>query len=60
MAKVSKTERQYIKNVAKMHMKSLRVAFERFARGSDAEIDYAREKYEKLGEDLHELIAKSH
>jgi hypothetical protein len=58
--KTLKTERRNIKNLAKMHMKSLQVAFERFARGSDAEIDYAREKFDKLGEDLHQLIAKSH
>ena len=44
---------------AENHLRSLHVAFKKFAKGSDVETDYAREKLQLLSEDVHALIANS-
>ena len=51
----AKEKRKEVKYGAESHMKSLKVALRRFAKGSDVEGNYAQEHYEKLGWYINQL-----
>jgi len=55
----NKQQRKEIKLRAERAMKALKITFIKFSKGSNVEVEYAREKYKYLGDALHDLIAFS-